>query len=312
MAFEDVVYNGLRQGATLIEQNAENTEAMNYVPLQQVIADYIITMDGDDYTSNVSDVAIQNIAMRGIRELGFDVTSRVRSLKRSVESNNTVILPEDFVDIVKLGVVDGDGVIRVFKQNKNLNYSRKNKVTLNSDGNPLGGFGNTAEQYNSGPHPISANRLPDRVDDKGATSSSTPDSGDLDFYVFENYLYQGGLGRLYGLGGGHSPGEYRINLDQNRIEIATDSQTTDVVIEYIADQARTGNPVIHVYAEEALRCYIYYKLCERKSTVPLGEKTRARAEYYNERRKAKARMSGFSKEEALHTIRKNFKQAPKY
>ena len=127
---------------------------MNYVPLQQVIADYIITMDGDDYTSNVSDVAIQNIAMRGIRELGFDVTSRVRSLKRSVESNNTVILPEDFVDIVKLGVVDGDGVIRVFKQNKNLNYSRKNKVTLNERGLPAGGTGNTSEQYNSAPHPI--------------------------------------------------------------------------------------------------------------------------------------------------------------
>ena len=118
MAFtDDIVYDGLRADAT------ENTEAMNYLPLNQVIADYIITMDGDDYTSNVSDVAIQNIAMRGIRELGFDVTARVKSLKRSVESNNTVILPEDFVDIVKLGVVDGDGVIRVFKQNKNINSS---------------------------------------------------------------------------------------------------------------------------------------------------------------------------------------------
>ena len=307
MAFtEDIVYDGLRADAT------ENTEAMNYLPLNQVIADYIITMDGDDYTSNVSDVAIQNIAMRGIRELGFDVTARVKSLKRSVESNNTVILPEDFVDIVKLGVVDGDGVIRVFKQNKNINYSRKIKVTTNPDGSLTGGTGNTSSQASSSPHSLTANQILDREDDKNATSSSTPDSGDLDFYVFENYLYQGGLGRLYGLGGGHSPGEYRINLDQNRIEIATDSQTTDVVIEYIADQARSTNPVVHVYAEEALRCYIYYKLCERKSTVPQGEKMRARAEYYNERRKAKARLSGFTKEEALHTIRKNFKQAPKY
>jgi len=303
---EDVVYDGLRANA------AENTEAMNYLPLKQVIADYIITMDGDDYTSNVSDVAIQNIAMRGIRELGFDVTARVKSLKRSVESNNTVILPEDYVDIVKLGVVDGDGVIRVFKQNKNINYSRKIKVTTNNDGSLFGGTGNTSSEAAASPHNLTANRILDREDDKNATSPSTPDSGDLDFYVFENYLYQGGLGRLYGLGGGHSPGEYRVNLDQNRIEIATDSQTTDVIIEYIADQARSTNPVVHVYAEEALRCYIYYKLCERKSTVPQGEKMRARAEYYNERRKAKARLSGFTKEEALHTIRKNFKQAPKY
>ena len=88
--------------------------------------------------------------------------------------------------------------------------------------------------------------------------------------------------------------------------------TGDVVLEYISDEARSTNPVIHVYAEEALRCYIYYKLCERKSTIPANEKARARKEYYNERRKAKARLSNFSKEEALKTIRKNFMQAPKY
>ena len=46
--------------------------------------------------------------------------------------------------------------------------------------------------------------------------------------------------------------------------------------------------------------------------VPANEKARARAEYYNERRKAKARLSNFSKQEALNTIRKNFMQAPKY
>ena len=130
--------------------------------------------------------------------------------------------------------------------------------------------------------------------------------------IFENYLYQGGLGRLYGAGGAYAVGDYRINLDQNRIEVDTDSGVSEVVLEYIADEARSTNPVIHVYAEEALRCYIYYKLCERKSTVPANEKVRARAEYYNERRKAKARLSNFSKQEALNTIRKNFMQAPKY
>ena len=107
-------------------------------------------------------------------------------------------------------------------------------------------------------------------------------------------------------------GEYRVNLDQNRIEIDTDSGSSEVVLEYIADEARSTNPVIHVYAEEALRSYMYYKLCERKSTVPANEKARARQEYYNDRRLAKARLSNFSKEEALKTIRKNYLLAPKY
>tara|TARA_R100000278_G_C5453086_1_gene158144 strand:- start:191 stop:1063 length:873 start_codon:yes stop_codon:yes gene_type:complete len=290
MAFEDVSESG-----------------MNYVTLNELIGDYKITMDSDDYAANVSDAAIRNFALRGIREFGFDVTSRIKSLKLSIDSsNNTVSLPDDYVDLIKIGVIEGDGIIRTLGENKHLNYSRKYEVDASGVA--------TSETTDSkgGPLNIEANEILDRQDDKTPTSGSDGDSGDLDYYVFENYLYQGGLGRLYGIGGGARVGDYRINLDQNRIEIDTNSGTSDVVIEYIADEARSTNPVIHVYAEEALRCYIYYKICERKSTVPANEKARARSEYYNERRKANSRLSNFSKTEALRTIRKNFKLAPKY
>jgi hypothetical protein len=291
MAFEDVTYSGSR---------TTNSETMNFVSLRQLIDDFIVTMDSDDYISNVSDVAIRNIALRGIREFGFDVSSRVRSIKRTIESNSTIILPEDYVDLVKIGVVDSDGILRVLGQNKNLNYSRK--LTT----------GDSTSDSDQGPLNIDANLIRNREDDKDATAGSDSGNGDLDHFIFENYLFQGGIGRLYGLGGGHLAGEYRVNLDQNRIEIDTDSGSSEVVLEYIADEARSTNPVIHVYAEEALRSYMYYKLCERKSTVPANEKARARQEYYNDRRLAKARLSNFSKEEALKTIRKNYLLAPKY
>jgi hypothetical protein len=248
----------------------------------------------------VSDTAIRNIALRGIREFGFDVSSRVRSIKRTIQSNNTVILPEDYVDLVKIGIVDNDGVVRVLGQNKNLNYSRK-----------LTSSASTTDSAD-GPLNISSSLIKNREDDKTSTTNDNGSDSDLDYFIFENYLYQGGIGRLYGLGGGHLAGEYRINLDQNRIEIDTDSDTSELVLEYIADEARSTNPVIHVYAEEALRSYMYYKLCERKSTVPANEKARARREYYNDRRLAKARLSNFSKHEALKTIRKNNILAPKY
>jgi len=289
------------------------SDGQNFVTLRQVVDDFIITMDSDDYTSNTSDVAIRNIALRGVREFGFDVSSRVRSLKRTVDtSNNTITLPEDYVDLVKLGVVGADGVIHVLGQNKNINYSQRIVQVDTSD--PLDGIVDSDTESKSvsedGPLNIDANTILNREPSKSSSTGS--DSGDAGYYVFQNYLYQGGLGRMYGVGGGHMRGQYRVNLDQNRIEIDTESGISEVVIEYVADEARSTNPVIHVYAEEALRCFLYYKLCERKSTVPANEKARARAEYYNERRKAKARLGNFTKEEALKTIRKNFKQAPKY
>ena len=286
---------------------------MNYVPLRQVLDDYVITLDADDYVNSPTDSVMRNLALRGIREFGFDVTSRIKSLKVDVDTtNNTVALPDDFVDLVKVGTVGSDGILRVLGQNKNLNSSRRiTQVDTDGDGVVDADTTSTADSQ-SGPLDIDKNLVLNREDSKSTTTGSSTAADEYDFYIFENYAYQGGLGRLYGAGGGHMQGEYRLNLDQNRLEVDTASGVNEVVIEYVADEARSTNPVIHVYAEEALRSYMYYKLCERKSTVPANEKSRARSEYYNERRKAKARLSNFSKTEALKTIRKNFMLAPKY
>ena len=281
--------------------------ARNYVTLRQVLDDYKITMDGDDFVSTVSDAALRNIAMRGIREIGFDAGKKVKSLKLPVvTSNDTVELPADFVDLIKIGGVGTDGLVYVFGHNKNINYSQKedDPVTYDDTSNdPL---------YRS---EAPLNRVADVSDSKTATTGTVDQASPVDgfdSYMFRNYLHGGIFGTLYGLGGGHFQGEYRLNLDQNRIELSVNSTVTEVVMEYIADEARSTNPMVHVYCEEALRCYIYYKLCERKTTVPANEKARARTEYYNELRKAKGRLNNFTREEALKTIRKNYKQAPKY
>ncbi len=278
---------------------------MNKVKLSQIIRDFIITLDTDDYVSNASDVVIRNFALRGIREIGFDLGKKIKSIKVSVESNDTITLPDDFVDISKLGIVGSDGIIRAMNMNGNLNYSRKYEV------DSAGAATNETQNSEEEPLNIEANIVKDRQDDKTSTGTSS-DADDFNAFIFENYIFQGGTGRLYGVGGGSSPGEFRVNLDQNRIEISANTDFTSLVMEYVADEARSTDPEVHVYAEEALRCYIYYKLCERKTTVPANEKARARTEYYNERRKANARLSHFTKDEALKTIRKNFMQAPKF
>jgi hypothetical protein len=119
------------------------------------------------------------------------------------------------------------------------------------------------------------------------------------------------MGRLYGLGGGQGAGEYRINWEECRIEISLVSDTTQVVLEYISDAAKCDNPCVPVFAEQALRAYVYYHTIQRKASVPANEKQRARAEYYNERRLANARLKSFNKFDALSVTRRNFKLSPK-
>ena len=279
--------------------------ARNTVPLNQVINDFIITLADDDYAGHASDVQVRTHALRGIREMGFDLSKVIRSLKITVDStNNTIELPDDFVDWCKVGVVGSDGIVYVLGENKNVNYSQ---AYANASGSKVGNAASATDSDSDG--------IFNRIDSKGATSGASASSNDLaqgfDSYVFRNYVY-GAANGLYGVGGGHLEGGFRFNLDQNRIELEGNDSISEVVIEYVADEARAKNPSIHVYVEEALMSYMYYKIIERKSSVPANEKARARQEYYNERRKANARMKSFTKEEALKTIRKNYKQSPKF
>jgi len=245
--------------------------SLETVSINQVVNDFMLTMGYDDYANNASEVVVRNFALRGIRELGFDMGLKIKALEIAVDqTNGTATLPTDFVGLLKLGVIGADGLVYQFVENRNIN--------------------------------LIANRGRDVI----------PNYSAFDSEVYRNYIANGSQGRLYGMGGGKGAGEYRVNFDQNRIELATNVGSNTIAIEYIADEALSESPTVHKFAEEALRSYMYYKLIERKSNVPANEKARARQEYYNERRKANARMKSFGKLDALATIRKNFRQSPKY
>ena len=166
----------------------------NYVSLREVIVDYMLTMDEDDYASSATEYAIRNMALRGIREFGFDVQPSVRSLKRTLQSNNTIILPDDFVDVIKIGTVDENGIVRAFAENKNLNisqiYDTDDSITNQSGSGGLDDTGQTGNRRN-----IIDNRIENRKGDLTATNSEA-NNEDIDWYIFENYLYQGSLGRI--------------------------------------------------------------------------------------------------------------------
>ena len=100
--------------------------ARNLVPISDVVNDFILSVTDDDYANDVSNTLVNNYALRGLREMGFDVLQVVKSLKLSVNTSlGTVDLPDDFVDIVKIGIVGSDGLVYVFGQNKNINMSQK-------------------------------------------------------------------------------------------------------------------------------------------------------------------------------------------
>ena len=140
--------------------------ARNTVPLDQIINDFIITLADDDYAGHASDTQIRTHALRGIREMGFDMAKKIRSLKLTVDTaTNTIELPDDYVDWSKVGVVGSDGIVYVLGENKNINYSQ-----AYDDGTGVKA-GTSATAYDS-----DGDGVYDRIDSKGATNSGPPRS----------------------------------------------------------------------------------------------------------------------------------------
>ena len=93
--------------------------AQDTVSLEQVITDFVISMESDDYANTASDTLIRNLALRGIREMGFDILKRLKATELNIDLNtNTVTLPADYVDLVKIGIVGADGLVYIFGENK--------------------------------------------------------------------------------------------------------------------------------------------------------------------------------------------------
>lgn len=97
-----------------------------------------------------------------------------------------------------------------------------------------------------------------------------------------------------GPNGGGTPGDFTFN-----------------VVQAGSAQAGTASLQVPQVAEEALKSYIYWKYIQRKRGVPFGEKQLAKRDYYNEKRLANARLKSFTKEEAMQSSRKGYKQSPK-
>ena len=135
-------------------------------------------------------------------------------------------------------------------------------------------------------------------------------SSDTSSGVDDDPAYFFGVGGRYGVGGGtNQHGYYRVNKEENTISFSSKLVGKKIILEYISNGISTSK--VHQFAEEALRSYIYWRSLQRRRGVPFGEKQLAKRDFFNEKRLANARMKSFTKDEAVMSSRKAYKQSPK-
>lgn len=262
-----------------------------YTLLQDIINDYMMSRSSDDYTSDTPRHQILYQAMKGMRELYYDVLQEISGIALDVSASLQVTLPPDYVNYVRISWLDEVGQLHPMAVD--------NKMTI-------------ARDY------LQAEDYELLFDDKGcvligdrkftqtapATDPNSPQGAYCYPFAPQSFQPNKNMSNVY------ANGKYIIDKTRGIIQFDSSIQGRTIVLEYISDGLFTGcegRPEaelrVNKLAEVALLDYIYYELIKGRRNVPANEKARARKEWYNSRRVAKSRLNALRKSELTQTFK---------
>jgi len=189
----------------------------------------IVAMALDQYEKSMGDYdKCWIIAFRGLENAHYNITAEPKTVRLLVEGNNTVKLPPDYTNWVKIGVMNNLGELSTLRVN--------NALTTYRDNNP--------------------NRLELLTADVNSGWSGTNA-----VFPFVNYYYNGTFTPLFGVGGGLIQfGECRVDEANNVIVLPPDYRFDSVLLEYISCPTRDEDYVVDRRLREALITFIGWKL----------------------------------------------------
>lgn len=255
------------------------------VTLEDIISNYMMSRDSDDYTFSVPRHKIIFQARRGMRELYYDVVRDIRAIELELSNTLNVVLPPDFVNYVRISWVDDLGQLHPMSIDNRFSIAQEYlqdseyQILFDGEGCPM----QASRGFNE---PMSAVEMLDELADYKI-------NGSYSYYsICDKFHPNRDASQVF------NNGKYNIDKSAGIIQFSSDVFGRRVVLEYISDGLYTGcegrpepEIKIHKFAERPLLDWIYWKLIERRRNVPMNEKMRARKEYYNSRRVAKRRMN---------------------
>jgi hypothetical protein len=263
-----------------------------YVTLKEIINNFIMSRDPDDYMATTPRFKILYQAMRGLREFYFDILREIRAIELELSPNLTVTLPPDFINYVRISWVDEEGQLHPMAEDKRMSiaagYLQDNdyQILFDSDGYVLEDSGRPTQTDNTNLHGL----------DGGYTQS----------YQFSSNRFKPNKDTSNSF----TNGRYIIDKNRGVIEFGSDAMGRHIVLEYISDGLFTGfegrpeeDIRIHKFAESAILDYIFYELLKNRRNVPQNEKARSRKEYFNSRKNAKQRINSLRKDELLQVFK---------
>ena len=228
--------------------------------------------------------------MRALQELSYDVLRSFKSQEIEVPNTLSMILPQDYVNHIKVVRVGSDGLERP------LYPARKTSdpfaITQDSDGVYQFTGDNLTEQTPS-------NTSED-------FESQTPVNYQLYDISYSSDIEISTEGRRYGLEPEHAQinGSYFIDNLRGLIKFSSALAGKTITLHYVSDGLGTdAEMVVHKFCEEACYKWIAYGILSTRSNIPPYITQRFKKEKFAETRKAKIRLSNIKMEEFTQVLK---------
>ena len=265
----------------------ENWGTYQYLLLQDIINNFLLTYVGDDKIINKADRnEVIFHAKRGIQELHYDALREIVQFEAQLPDNLKMHLPHDFVSSVKISYVGEDGLTHPIINNHNgatpTSYLQDNTAQRNI-----------------------------LMDNNGQSITGTP-------VIETNWAAQkdspvdspspGHLGQRFGMNTAttNHNGSYVIDKNQGFIMFSSNLAEKNIVIEYVSDgmYALADSEIkIHKLAETFMYDYIVSSILKQKFGVQEYIVRRAVKQSGASLRNAKIRLNSIKLNELTQTLR---------
>tara|TARA_R100001594_G_scaffold38169_1_gene68967 strand:+ start:1219 stop:2376 length:1158 start_codon:yes stop_codon:yes gene_type:complete len=278
-----------------------NYGGYSYIKMKDIINNFMVGYVGENkLIPHVKRTDILFHAQRGLQEFSYDTLKSIKSQELTVPDSLSLIIPQDYVNYVRLSWVDDYGVQHPIYPVNNLTDNPYTVPVQDETGTPTqDGLGGNVESSSI-------------TDERWRTANDRLINGNLtwdEFYNASVYDWRWdklAYGQRYGLEPQTSQrnGWFNINEREGKFSFSSNLKSRLIILEYISDGLSIDYDMrVPKMAEEAIYMHIAYSILSTRSNVQEYIVQRFKRDRRAALRNAKIRLSNIKLGEITQVMR---------
>ena len=278
----------------------ENYGSYSYLSLNDVINNFMVAYVGTGkLIGSVKRTDVIFHAKRSMQEFSYDTLKSIKSVELNIPPSLSVVIPQDYVNYVRMSWIDFQGVKHIIYPTNNL--------TINPYENPIQDDRGVPVQDNFGSN-IEGDSITEERWKRNQIGQLLFDANNFvgDWYNGDMWVQNAFYGRQYGLDPQYANmnGYFTMNEREGKISFSSDLVGKLIVLEYISDGlAYDLDSRVPKLAEEAMYAYILHAIISTRINQPEYLVQRLKQEKSAKLRNTKIRLSNIKLEEITQVLR---------